>query len=134
MNDGGDTIRCSDLPWLSLADRVSVKVIKLVPETGGYSVIIKADEGGVLPRHRHLGPAEIFILKGAGNHPQTGAYAQGDYVSERDGAIHDALTFEEDTELLMISSGPSAFLTPSGDVMFMMDIPMLEELIRKELR
>lgn len=131
MNDGGDTIHCNELPWLPLADRVSVKVIKLMPETGGYSVIIKADEGGVLPRHKHLGPAEIFILKGAGVHPQTGAYAQGDYVSERDGAVHDALTFEVDTELLMISSGPSAFLAPNDDVMFMMDIPMLEGLLAR---
>src|SRR3546814_4493710 len=78
----------------------------------------------LLPRHKHLGPAEIFILKGAGVHPQTGAYAQGDYVSERDQAVHDELMFQEDTELLMISSGPSAFLTPNDDVMFMMDIPI----------
>lgn len=131
MTNGGDTIHCDELPWLPLADRISVKVIKLVPETGGYSVIIKADQGGVLPKHKHLGPAEIFILKGSGVHPQTGVFAQGDYVSERNGALHDALTFEEDTELLMISSGPSAFLSPANDVMFMMDIPMLEGLLAR---
>lgn len=128
MHDGGDTVHVDSLPWLPLAPKVSVKVIKTVPETGGYSVIIKADEGGVLPRHKHLASAEIFILKGAGVHPQTGAYAKGDYVSEREGAVHDTLLFAEDTELLMISAGPAAFLSESDDVMFVMDVPMLERM------
>lgn len=100
-------------------------------ETGGYSVIIKADEGGVLPRHKHLASAEIFILKGSGVHPQTGAYREGDYVSERDGAVHDPLVFQEDTELLMISSGPSAFLGDNDEVRFMMDVPMLEQMVAR---
>src|SRR3546814_17390770 len=82
--------------------------------------------------HKHLGPAEIFILKGAGVHPQTGAYAQGDYVSERDQAVHDELMFQEDQELLMISSGPSAFLTPNDDGMFMMHLRSAERLRGKE--
>lgn len=128
MTNGGDTVHCDSLPWLPLAPSVMVKVIKLVPETGGYSVIIRADRGGVLPRHKHLASAEIFILKGSGVHPQTGAYAKGDYVSEREGAIHDPLLFEEDTELLMISSGPSAFLGERDEVLFLMDVPMLERL------
>lgn len=129
MHDGGDTVHVDSLPWLPLAPKVMVKVIKTVPETGGYSVIIKADEGGVLPRHKHLASAEIFILKGAGVHPQTGAYAKGDYVSERDGAVHDPLRFEEDTELLMISNGPSAFLGQDDEVMFTMDVAMLEGMV-----
>lgn len=128
MENGGDTIHCDELPWLPLAPKVSVKVIKLVPETGGYSVMIKAEAGGVLPRHQHLASSEIYIIRGAGVHPQTGAYRAGDYVSERDQAIHDALLFEEDTELLMVSNGPSAFLNDDDSVCFHMDVPMLEGL------
>ncbi len=129
---GGDTINCDALPWIPLAPKVSVRVIKMVPETGAYSVMIRAEQGGVLPRHQHLESAEIFILKGTGVHPQTGAFRKGDYVSERKGAVHDALPFGEDTELLMISNGASAFLAEDDSVMFLMDVPMLQGLIASQ--
>ncbi len=128
MEHGGDTIHCDELPWLPLAPKISVKVIKLVPETGGYSVMIRAEAGGVLPRHQHLASSEIYVIRGSGVHPQTGAYRPGDYVSERERAVHDLLAFPEDTELLMISSGPSAFLNEDDSVAFHMDVPMLERL------
>lgn len=131
MYDPGDTVHCGELPWVPLAPKVMIKIIKVVPETGAYSVIVKADEGGVLPRHRHLASAEIFILKGSGMHPQTGPYRAGDYVSEHEGALHEAVTFHEDTELLMISSGPSAFLGDDYEVRFMMDVPMLTEMMAR---
>ena len=124
---GGDTIHCDALPWLPLAPQVFMKVIKLVPETGAYSIMIRAEPGGVLPRHKHLEAAEIFILKGKGEHKQSGAFRPGDYVSERKGAVHDPLVFTEETELLMVSSGPSAFLGPNDETLYMMDVPMLQQ-------
>ena len=123
-----DTIRCDDLPWLPLAPMVFVKVIKLDPETGGFSVMIRAEPGASLPRHKHLESAEIYILKGEGVHPQTGAFRQGDYVSERKGAVHEELPFDVETELLMICNGPSAFLGPNDEVRYLFDIPMLQRL------
>ncbi len=128
IQHGGDTIHCDALPWLPLAPQVFVKVIKLVPETGGFSVMIRAEPGGVLPRHKHLESAEIFIIKGEGEHRQTGHYRPGDYVSERKGAIHDALPFDQETELLMVCNGPSAFLGPNDETLYMMDVPMLQRL------
>lgn len=129
MNDhDGDTIHCAELPWLPLAPRVYVKIIKLVPETGGFSVMIRAEPGAVLPRHQHIESAEIYIIKGSGTHPQTGSYGPGDYVSERKGAIHEELPFDEETELLMICNGPSGFLGPNNEIRYLMDIPMLQEL------
>lgn len=125
---GGDTIHCKALPWLPLAPQVFVKVIKLEPESGAFSVMIRAEKGGVLPRHKHLEAAEIFILKGTGAHPQTGPYQEGDYVCERKGAVHDPLVFNEETELLMVCDGPSAFLGPNDETLFLMDVPMLQGL------
>ncbi|MCK9511052.1 MAG: cupin domain-containing protein [Pigmentiphaga sp.] len=125
---GGDTIHCDALPWLPLAPQVFVKIIKLVPETGAFSVMIRAEPGGVLPRHKHLESAEIFILKGEGEHKQTGPFRPGDYVSERKGAVHDALPFHQETELLMVCNGPSAFLGPNDETLYLMDVPMLQQL------
>lgn len=128
VQHGGDTIHCDALPWLPLAPKVFVKIIKLNPETGEHSVMIRAEPGGVLPRHKHLDSAEIFILKGEGEHKQTGYFRPGDYVSERKNAIHDALAFDQETELLMICRGPSAFLGPNDETLFFMDVPMLQQL------
>ncbi len=125
---GGHTVACDDLPWLPLAPKVSVKVIKTVPETGAFSVMIRAEAGGVLPRHKHLDSAEIYIFKGSGEHMQTGAYKPGDYISEPKDAIHDPLHFVEDTELLMVCQGPSAFIDDNDQTLYLMDVAMLQQL------
>ncbi|PIG80334.1 hypothetical protein AARAC_004802 [Aspergillus arachidicola] len=126
--DGGFTVHCKELEWLPLGPKVFIKIIKTVPETGEYSIMVRAEKGGVLPRHRHLDSAEIYVMKGSGAHPQTGSFAEGDYVSESKGAIHDPLVFENDTELLMVSRGPSMFLDDDGVDLYMMDVAMLERM------
>ncbi|KAF5698321.1 cupin conserved barrel [Fusarium globosum] len=101
----GDTVHYDDLKWLSLAPKIWIKLAKLTPETGSYTVMIRAEPGGVLPHHRHVKSAEIYILKGKGDHPHAGHFEKGDYVSEHEGARHDPLVFEVETEMLMISEG-----------------------------
>ncbi|GEM_PF-2718338 len=125
---GGHTVHPEELPWLPLAPKVFVKVLKVDRESGAYSVMIRAEEGGVLPPHRHNESAEIYIIKGEGTHAQTGAYREGDYISEPKGATHDALPFTEETVLLMIAEGPSEFLGEDGNVQHVMDIGMLDYL------
>lgn len=127
-HDGGDTVHCNDLKWLPLAPKVWIKLVKLSPETGAYTVIVRAENGGVLPRHRHIESAEIYVIRGDGEHPQTGHFAQGDYVSEHKGAVHDQLVFKEGVEMLMISNGPSMFIDDEDNDLFLMDIPMLQRL------
>ncbi|WP_136163810.1 cupin domain-containing protein [Sphingomonas flavalba] len=124
-HSAGDTVHCADLPWLPLADGVRMKVIKADAETGRFSVIIRAEKDAVLPRHRHVERAEIYVIAGHGAHPQTGAYRAGDYISERRGAVHDALRFPVDTELLMICEGPSDFLGEDDTPFHRMDAQFL---------
>lgn len=127
-HNGGDTVHCNDLKWLPLAPKVWIKLVKISTETGAYTVIVRAERGGVLPRHRHIESAEIYVIRGDGKHPQTGHFAQGDYISEQKGAVHDQLVFEEGVEMLMMSDGPSMFIDDEGRDLFLMDIPMLQGL------
>ncbi|KAF5486960.1 Acetylacetone-cleaving enzyme [Colletotrichum siamense] len=126
--DAGSTVNCNTLPWLPLAPKIWIKLVKLQPATGAHTVIIRAEPGGVLPPHRHIEAAEIFVLKGTGDHPQTGHFAEGDFVSESKGAVHDPLVFEVETEMLMTSQGPSVFLDEQGNDLYTMDVPMLQGL------
>lgn len=111
--------------WRPLAPGIAMQVLRLSQETGHFTVIIKANSGSVLPRHRHLAPAEIYILSGNGTHPQTGRFEKDDYIYERSGALHDAVVFDEPVKLLMVSYGPSAFLDDQDQVRFFMDAQML---------
>ncbi len=108
-----------------------MQVLRLNEATGQFTVIIKAERGSVLPRHRHLGSAEIYILSGSGEHPQTGRYKKDDYIFEAAGALHDAVVFDEPVRLIMLSHGPSAFLDDSDQVQFLMDAPTLAREIRQ---
>lgn len=122
------TVNPEQLPWLPLAPKIGVKVLRVDRETGRFSVMIRAEAGGVLPRHRHIESAEILVLKGKGTHKQTGYFEAGNYISEAKGALHDALHFDEEVELLMVCDGPSAFLADDGSVQHVMDIGMLDYL------
>lgn len=124
------TIHVKDLKWLPLAPKIWIKLVKLYPESGKYTVVIRAEKGGVLPPHRHVKSAKIFIIRGNGNHPQTGDFFEGDFVSEDEGAVHDPLVFDVETELLMISEGASVFIGEDGSDLYTMDVSMLQDLAR----
>ncbi|KAH7205800.1 RmlC-like cupin domain-containing protein [Fusarium redolens] len=127
-HDGGVTIHCDDLKWLPLAPKIWIKLIELFPETGAYNVLIRAEPGGVLPRHRHIEGAKIYVIKGDGYHPQAGHFVKGDFVTEYRGATHYQLPFHVETEMLMISDGASVFIDDDGNDLYRMDIPMLQAL------
>lgn len=126
--EGGHTLHTDELPWLPLAPKVKIRLLRLDRDSGEFSVMIRAEAGGVLPRHKHLAGAEIFILEGEGRHPQTGDFRRGDYIIEPDQAVHDPLDFEQDVTMIMMCKGASAFLAPDDSVAFLMDVPMLEGL------
>ncbi|OGM44712.1 hypothetical protein ABOM_007356 [Aspergillus bombycis] len=90
------TVHCKDLKWLTLAP--------------------KAEKVCVLPRHRQLDSAEIYVMKGSWAHPQIASFAEGDYVSESKGAIHDHLAFENDTELSTVSRDRRRFRTTTARI------------------
>lgn len=121
----GITIATESIPFKPLAEGVAMRVVHVDHESGAWTIMIDAKKGSVLPRHRHLSPAEIYIIRGAGTHPQTGAYAPNDYIVEPKDALHEELLHEEDILLILHSSGPVAFLNDDDSTAFMMDAGML---------
>jgi len=120
-----DIVPSGSTPWVPLGPGISYRLLRAESDSGRFTVLIRAEAGGRLPRHRHEEAAEIFILKGRGTHPQSGPFATGDYIYEARGAVHDVVDFDHDVELLMVSHGPSSFLAPSDAVVFVMDVAMV---------
>lgn len=122
VQHGGDVIHTDEVPWLPLAPGVSMRPLRLDDASGAFTVMIRAMPGAVLPRHKHIGLSEIYVLKGESTHPQTGYTKPGDYISEHAGAVHEPLHFQEETILFMVSHGPSAFLNDDDSTAFVMDV------------
>ncbi|SRR5579875_1316758 len=109
-HDAGYGIKTETLEWKPLAPGIDIRLIRYSDETGQFTIMLHAEAGSILPRHRHLAPAEFYILTGRGVHPQTGAWAAGDYVYEHSGAVHSAFAFDQEISLLMVSHGPIVML------------------------
>ncbi len=118
--DAGYSIKTGELAWKPLAPGIEIRVIRRSEETGAYTIMLHAKAGSILPRHRHLAPAEFYVLKGQGVHPQTGPWAAGDYVYEHTGAVHDAFAFDQEIDLLMVSHGPIVLLEDDNSMKGMM--------------
>ncbi len=128
MEERDALVHGSELPWQQLGPGFGVRVLHTNEKTGHFTILIRAQAGSVLPRHQHIGAAEIYVLSGKGVHPQTGPFKAGDYIFEREGAIHDPVQFSEECDMLMVNYGPSAFLTPDNHPTYAMNIPMLRGL------
>lgn len=126
--DLGRTIATDEIPYQPIADGVGLRVVHVDSTSGAWTIMIHMQPGAVLPRHKHLSHAEIYILSGAGEHPQTGAFKTGDYVIEPAQAVHEPLVQDEEMRLVMRSDGPVAFLNDDDSTAFVMDASMLSGL------
>lgn len=85
-----------------------MKVLWVGPESGRVAVLIRSLKGGITPRHKHLGDAHVLMLKGRLK-VRDAELVAGDYLYEANGMIHHDTEALEDTEYLMIMSGPVLF-------------------------
>jgi anti-sigma factor ChrR (cupin superfamily) len=58
------SLRKEEGKWRQLAPRVLSKVLYADARTGLVTSLIKLEPGGYLPRHRHLGVEQMFIVEG----------------------------------------------------------------------
>jgi anti-sigma factor ChrR (cupin superfamily) len=109
-----------DLEWIGTGSGNAMKVLRVSQETGGWTALIKAAAGTVNARHRHLGPADFFVLSGSIEY--RGGFARaGSWVYEPAGALHEATTHPEDTVYLANVHGPIAMLDDDDNVIRVSD-------------
>lgn len=58
------SLRLNEGKWRTLAPKVASKVLYADARTGLVTSLIKLEPGGYLPRHRHLGIEQMFIVAG----------------------------------------------------------------------
>lgn len=120
-------VRCKDLPWHPLGPGTWFKLLRVSEETGIWTSLVKMDVGARFAAHKHLGAAEFYVIKGAIDY-RAGTAKEGDYGYEPLGAIHGATTCVEETEFIITTYGPIAFLNEDGSVQMMYDFSEAKKL------
>lgn len=110
-------VRTSEIEWRPLGPGTSVKILRVSAESGMWSMLLKMDKGAVFAPHKHLGPAEYYMLAGAVDVGKGVIERAGDYGYEPMGTVHAATIALEDSVMTFTSYGPIAFLGEKGELL-----------------
>jgi 2,4'-dihydroxyacetophenone dioxygenase len=107
-----------EIPWIPQADGVWFRPLRISPELGSWTNLLRVTRKGTVSLHRHLGPVEAWVLAGQWRYLEHDWTASaGDYVYEPAGDIH-TLTVTGDEEMITLFNihGPYEFIGPDGEV------------------
>ena len=109
-----------ELDWIETGSGNAMKVLRVSEETGSWTALIKAAAGTVNARHRHLGPADFYVISGSIEY--RGGFARaGSWVYEPAGVVHEATSHPEETVYLANVHGPIAMLDEHDKVVRVSD-------------
>jgi quercetin dioxygenase-like cupin family protein len=121
-------VHTDDLDWIAFpgVEGIDMKVLRVSPETGAWTVLFQMVPESGFPRHKHLGAGEYFMLKGEievrGGVKNGGitAYA-GDYGWEPSGMIHDWTNAVVDSLFLFTNHGALQFMDDDDNIIGVLD-------------
>ena len=96
-------VRVAD-PWIEQGPTSKMKVLRVSPESGGWTVLIHWKKGHTARPHMYLGEAQVFVVSGK-LQVRDGVLNAGDFVYEPSGVLHEATTALEDTAYLIVCDG-----------------------------
>lgn len=96
-------------PWQERRPGVHWKV--LYEEGDRRTVLVRYDRGAVIPRHRHLGDEQIFVIEGSVA-DDTGTCLAGDYARRPPGCVHTVHSPDGALVLAVMMGGTEAVPDP----------------------
>ena len=108
-------IQTEDMNWGVMGDGIGIKVLRVSEETGQWTALIRQDAGATFAPHKHLAPADFYVLKGALEY-RMGRAPAGSFAYEPLGAIHDETTCSEETIYIFTAHGHVIFYNEDGSV------------------
>jgi anti-sigma factor ChrR (cupin superfamily) len=89
-------------PWDQRRPGVHWKVLR--EEGDRKTVLVRYERGAVIPRHRHLGDEEIFVIEGSVS-DDTGTCKAGDYARRPPGCVHTVRSADGALVLAIMTGG-----------------------------
>jgi anti-sigma factor ChrR (cupin superfamily) len=98
-------------------------------EDGRRTVLVRYDAGAVVPRHRHLGDEQIFVIEGSVT-DDTGTCTAGDFARRPPGCVHTVRSPGGALVLAVMSGGTEPVPEPgrAQAAAFPREIPGSQEL------
>lgn len=121
-------VNVDDLPWTPMGEGSWAKVLRTCAETGAWTVLFKQAAGSVAPPHKHLAPADFYVLEGCIEY-RGGVAKAGHFAREPINAVHERTLFSEETVYLFTSYGPLAMYGPDGSIAGVLDAEALQAQI-----
>jgi anti-sigma factor ChrR (cupin superfamily) len=124
-------IPASSLPWRAFFPGVDFKLLRTSAETGTFTLLLRTLAGASLPKHRHLGAGEYYMVSGKmlvrGGREGGGLTATtGDWGYEPLGIVHDSTEFPEVSVLLFTNHGPIQFLDEHDNTVAILDCQQVQ--------
>ena len=115
------------LPWMPMGEGAWGKVLRACCETGTWTVLLKQAAGSFVPPHKHLAPADFYVLEGCVEY-RGGVARAGHFAREPMGSVHEKTSFPEDTVYLFTSYGPIAMFDADGKIAGTTDAEVMRAL------
>lgn len=96
--------------WREIFPGVTMKLLYNDSQRASQTVLVRMAPGSRLPRHRHLGREEVYMIEGEGMMAEV-RYRAGDYLHADAGSIHETAVSEYGC-LMLVLLPPVEFLNP----------------------
>ncbi len=93
------------LPWIERRPGVFWKFLWEDPDGRHKAILMRYEPGATIPRHRHLGDEQIYVLEGSVS-DDAGTCRAGNYARRPPGCVHTVRS-EGGALVLAITSGPT---------------------------
>jgi predicted ChrR family anti-sigma factor len=97
------TVRAGEGEWHELTAGIFIKQLFADKERGTVTSLYRMMPGARVPRHKHLGIEECYVIEGD-FHTSMGILGAGDYQCANTGSIHEPLYTVTGATLLIIAS------------------------------
>jgi 2,4'-dihydroxyacetophenone dioxygenase len=119
MDELGDRlVNPDEIPWIPQAEGVWFRPLRISPEQGTWTNLLRVTCRGTVNLHRHLAPVEAWLLAGRWRYLEHDWTAgPGSYVYEPAGDVHTLTTVGEEEMITLFSMhGPIEYIGPDGQV------------------
>jgi anti-sigma factor ChrR (cupin superfamily) len=97
-------VKTEELPWTEPRPGVFWKVLWEAPTGYPKAVLMRYAPGATIPRHRHVGDEQIFVLEGSVA-DETGVCTKGNYARRPPGVVH-SIKSPEGALVFAVLTGP----------------------------
>ncbi len=95
-------VQANDRPWTEPRPGVHWKM--LWEDGDRRTVLVRYDAGAIIPRHRHIGDEQIFVLEGSVS-DDTGTCTAGNYARRPPGCVHTVSSRDGALVLAVMAGG-----------------------------